>query len=566
MAHLAVENLTFTYAQSGNPVLRDISFECMDSTFTVICGKSGCGKSTLLKNLKSVFRPAGELEGQVLINGCDISDIPVDAQASMIGFVMQDVDSQIVVDKVWHEIAFGLENLGIPGGEMRSRVAEIASYFELGRLMHRDVSSLSGGQKQLVNLASVLVMQPEILVLDEPLSQLDPLASKRFLEMLVRLNQECGLTIVMAEQDLDIVAPHIDQLIMIEDHSIGEIGPMRKAVEAVLENDPVMAKSMPLSSRVVFDSAQVCRDSAQQMPLPLSVREARDWIRAEYPQLPLAERCVPDLEGMTNPSCDYANDYAIEVKDVWFRYSRHSDDVLKDFSLNVAKGSICAVIGTNGCGKSTLLKAASRLLDPYRGSIRIFGKDISRWKADRLYGPTLAMLPQDPSLLFAKDSLIDDLLERDSAKQLYDEAIGLAESFGISDVLGFHPFDLSAGQLTRAAIVKLLMLHPKILILDEPTKGLDAQAKSVVGSVLSDLKDSGATALVASHDLEFCAEYADEVVLLFDGGVAAISNPRDLFSSNILFTTDAARISHGILPCVATAEDVIAGLKSLNVA
>lgn len=562
MARLAVENLTFAYPQSEGHVLKDISFECMDGTFNVICGESGCGKSTLLKNLKSVLRPAGELEGRVLVDGRDISDIPLGEQASMIGFVMQDVDAQIVVDKVWHEIAFGLESLGVPEGRMRSRVAEIASYFELGKLMHRDMGSLSGGQKQLVNLASVLVMQPGILILDEPLSQLDPLASKRFLEVLVRLNRECGLTIIMAEQDLDAVVPYADQLILIEDHSIGKIGPARDVVASALKGGGAMSPSMPLPSRLAFELGWDGYDGGGEIPLPLTVREARAWIQRGYPQLPPSGCSVPDFEGSSYSTCDYA----IEIKDVWFRYSRHSDDVLKDFSLSVGKGAICALIGANGCGKSTLLKTVSKLLDPYRGSIRIFGKDISKWKDGQLYASTLAMLPQDPSLLFVKDSVMDDLTEHSPTKQSHDEAVEISRLFGIDDVLSRHPFDLSAGQLTRAAIVKLLMLHPRILILDEPTKGLDAQSKSVIGSVLGGLRESGVTVLLASHDLGFCAECADEIALLFDGAVASDSSPRGLFSSNILFTTDAARISHGILPSAVTLHDIVAGLEGLDAA
>ena len=570
MAHFAIEQLTFAYPGADRRALDGVSLEIEQGSYVVICGKSGCGKTTLLRHLKSVLTPHGERTGRVLFEGVPLEEVSQRDQSAKIGFVMQNSDAQIVTDKVWHELAFGLESLGCDKDSMRFRVAEMASYFGIESWFHKDVRDLSGGQKQLLNLASIMAMRPSALILDEPTSQLDPIAASDFLNTVRKINLELGVTVVLTEHRLEEVFACADKAVVVDQGEIASVGSPREVALSLHATGNDMMAALPAPLRI-FYGVEAAREvglgkaspdkaspeKAESPDAPLTVREGRRWLSrvasddcAQRDAIPAAA----PLDAVEHP--------ALSLKEVWFRYDRDLPDVLRGASLDVAPGSILAIMGGNGAGKSTLLRVACGISKPYRGTVRVFGRKLKDWKAGSLFDGCLALLPQDPQNLFVKKTVREDLAEMLASSRLpeADRALRIEHVIDVTDIeslLDKHPFDLSGGEQQRAALAKVLLTEPKILLLDEPTKGIDAFFKRQLASVLDDLKRDGVAIVMVSHDIEFCARYADTVAMMFDGEIIAESMPRTFFSSNSFYTTAANRMSRHVFPRAITDEDVI---------
>ena len=548
MEHFKIENLTFSYpAASDRTVLKNVNLTIQKGEYIVLCGKSGSGKTTLLRHLKTVLTPHGSRTGQVLFHNTPLDRIGSGEQAARIGYVMQNPDDQIVTDKVWHELAFGLECLGCDQQTMRARVAEMACYFGIQDWFHRDVNALSGGQKQLLNLASIMAMQPEVLILDEPTSQLDPIAASDFLNTIRKINTELGTTVIVTEHRLEDIFPYADRVVVmkngeiIADDAPGTIG------KYLYEQKEELFLAMPTPMRVFYSAkgTGTC---------PLTVREGRKWLNRTVPD-EMMVRALPE-----QPVYDVQQKPVLTVKELWFRYEKNGPDILRGVSGQVPAGSLYAIVGGNGAGKSTLLKVLCGLNRPYRGKIKLFGKPLEQYKPEELFRNGVSMLPQDPKSLFVKKTVREELLEMDTDEKRLEQ---VSEICQITAVLDSHPYDLSGGEQQRAALAKVLLTQPRLLLLDEPTKGMDSFFKETFASVLQKLKQQGITVVMVSHDVEFCAQYADRVSMFFDGQLLSTGTPRQFFGANSFYTTAASRMSRGVFENAVTA-GAVAELCRLN--
>lgn len=542
MAHFEIKDLTFSYASAkGKHSLENVSLSIEQGEFLVLCGKSGSGKSTLLRQLKTVLTPNGKRTGEVLFHGVPLKQVSDRDQSGKIGFVMQNPDDQIVTDKVWHELAFGLESLGCDQKTMRGRVAEMACYFGIQDWFHRDVATLSGGQKQLLNLASIMAMQPEVLILDEPTSQLDPIAASDFLNTVRKINTELGTTVIITEHRLEDIFPYADRAVVMEKGRVIADDTPGKVGQLLFEQANPMFAAMPTPVRVYYGAGGTGES-------PLTVRQGRSWLSRRFPNRPEKDAIAAP------PLPEEVKDPALVLKELWFRYEKDSPDILRGVSAEIPSGSLYAILGGNGAGKSTTLKAISGICRPYRGKVTLFGKPVDKYKSSELFHGCLAMLPQDPKSLFVKKTVREDLSEMTKDKSSIERIAALCQ---ITELLDSHPYDLSGGEQQRAALAKVLLTEPKMLLLDEPTKGIDSFFKETFAGILSDLKKQGITIVMVSHDVEFCARYADVVSMFFDGQVLTTDTPRRFFGSNSFYTTAAHRMSRHIFHMAVTVDDVL---------
>ena len=542
MAHFEIKDLTFSYASAkGRHSLENVSLTIEQGEFLVLCGKSGSGKSTLLRQLKTVLTPNGKRTGEILFRGVPLKQVSDREQSEKISFVMQNPDDQIVTDKVWHELAFGLESLGCDQKTMRGRVAEMACYFGIQDWFHRDVATLSGGQKQLLNLASIMAMQPEVLILDEPTSQLDPIAASDFLNTVRKINTELGTTVIITEHRLEDIFPYADRAVVMEKGRVIADDAPGKVGQLLFEQANPMFAAMPTSVRVYYGAGGTGES-------PLTVRQGRSWLSRRFPNRPEKDAIAAP------PLPEEVKDPALVLKELWFRYEKDSPDILRGVSAEIPSGSLYAILGGNGAGKSTTLKAISGICRPYRGKVTLFGKPVDKYKSSELFHGCLAMLPQDPKSLFVKKTVREDLSEITRDKSSIERIAALCQ---ITELLDSHPYDLSGGEQQRAALAKVLLTEPKMLLLDEPTKGIDSFFKETFAGILSDLKKQGITIVMVSHDVEFCARYADVVSMFFDGQVLTTDTPRRFFGSNSFYTTAAHRMSRHIFHMAVTVDDVL---------
>ena len=537
MAHFVIQDLTFSYPNRERPALDHLDLTIEQGAYVVLCGASGSGKTTLLRHLKSVLTPHGRRSGQILFNGTPLEQIPLGDQASRIGFVMQNPDDQIVTDKVWHELAFGLESLGTEPELMRLRVAEMASYFGIQDWFHRDVATLSGGQKQLLNLASIMAMQPQVLILDEPTSQLDPIAASDFLNTVKKINMELGTTVIITEHRLEDVFHSADQVVVMEQGRIVAQGSPRAVGKALWQAQSPMFAALPAPTRIFYQAGATGES-------PLTVREGRAWLSKALPKV-----TYTTLEETPAP---LTSEMALRLKDIWFRYEKNGEDVLRGVNLEVPKNSIFALLGGNGTGKSTSLKTIAGICRPYRGKVELFGQKMG--KGQSAFRQGLAMLPQAPKSLFVKKTLALDLEEMTQEAEKIQKVAQLCR---IEHLLEQHPMDLSGGELQRSALAKVLLTEPQLLLLDEPTKGLDSFFKLEFAKILEKLTQKGVPILMVSHDVEFCAEYAHQVGIFFDGQMLTQASPKRFFGQNSFYTTAANRMSRCVFRDAVTAQQVV---------
>lgn len=532
MEILSCENVAFKYNESTDYAISDCTFSVKKGEKIMLCGASGSGKSTLLRLLKRELSPRGELSGDITLMGKDRSELSDRESAEKIGFVMQSPDSQTVCDKVSAELAFGLESFGVKSGEIQSRVGEMAAFFGIEPLYDRDISTLSGGQKQLVALCSVMATDPDILLLDEPTAQLDPVAARELLGILDCLNKEMGVTIIIAEHDPEELFDSCDKILYLAKGKTEFFGTPALTAKYFVEN--ALEGFLPETAKAF---ARLCDD------LPLNVRQGR---------AKLEKLGVTDIPKQAVTDTERAEPYALQCKNLWQRYEKNSPDILKGCDLGIRKGECYGLLGSNGGGKSTLLRVICGLCKPYMGTVSLFGKKQKAYKNGSLFREMLAFLPQEPVTMFVKESVREDLLQ--SGDKVTVENV--SQRMGIEHLLDRHPWDLSGGEIQKCAFAKILLADPKIIVLDECTKGMDSFAKKALGDILLDLKDEGRTILLVTHDLEFAAQYCDRCGLLFDGKIVAEDNAVEFFSHNRFYTTAAAKLTRGFFSGAVTSTAV----------
>lgn len=531
---IKIKNLIFSYPNSEKTALNDINLTINQGEFVTICGKSGCGKSTLLRHLKPILTPHGKTSGEIYFDGKSIYDLSDREQAENIGFVMQNPDNQIVTDKVWHELVFGLESLGINSAEIRSKAAEMASFFGIQNWFYENVANLSGGQKQILNLASVMTMNPTLLLLDEPSSQLDPIAAHDFFTMLERINTELGVTIILSEHNLSEVFPLSDKVAVMENGKITDENTPYKIGEELKQNS--MFAALPTPTKIYYSLGNNSGNC------PITIRDGHKWLEKQQ---------INEHFEFKSEKNRINTEPILELKDVWFRYEKNSDDILKGLSFKVHENEFYAIVGGNGVGKSTALSVISKINKPYRG--KVFINDDTK----------VAVMPQNPQSLFLKKSVLEELydavfdVEKEKRKNEIEYIIKLCE---LDNLLENHPYDLSGGEQQRVALAKMLLRKPDLLVLDEPTKGLDACFKRKLATILKSLQKNGMTVLMVTHDIEFCAEYADICAMFFDGKIVSEAPPRKFFAENNFYTTSAKRMADGIIENAVLDKDVIRAL------
>ena len=561
MEILRVDGLKFSYPNQLKKALNNINFSIDEGDFVLICGESGCGKSTLLRHLKPELSPHGQVSGDIYYYSQKINDYSSKQLASEIGYVLQNPDSQIVTDKVWHELAFGLENMGLDTQSIRLRVAEMASFFGIQGWFRKNVNDLSGGQKQLLNLASIMAMQPKILILDEPTSQLDPIAAKDFIDTLVRINKELSTTIIMTEHNLEDIYSVCDKVIVMEDGKVICNDTNYKVVD-ILSGDKnhKMFKSLPTPSKI-YNQLNEYLEGANKSPL--TVKDCRQWLNDSMDEVTITK--LDDTETEINID-EKDREIAIELKDVYFQYNKISEPTIRDLSFKVYKGEIYSILGGNGTGKSTTLSLVARQRKPQRGKIFINNIEMKKYNNKSLYENNLALLPQNPQSLFVFETVKEDLeevliLQNKDREYIDKEVKRVSKLLDIEHLLEHHPYDLSGGELQRAGMAKVMLLNPKIILLDEPTKGLDAYCKEEIGKMLLKLRDTGVTIVVVSHAIEFSARYSDRCAMFFDGSIVSEGTPKEFFLGNNFYTTVSNRIARNIFEDTLIYEDVVSLCK-----
>ena len=548
MALLEIKNLNFKYNGASDNALENVDLTVNEGEFVVVCGESGCGKSTLLKLLKKQLSPVGEKTGDILYDGVEVDSLDERLSVSEIGYVMQNPDNQIVTDKVWHELAFGLESLGEKSDVIRRKVAEVSSFFGINSWYRKNTSELSGGQKQLVNLASIMVMNPRLLILDEPTSQLDPIGATEFISTLQKINLELGMTIILVEHRLEEVFPIADKVVLMDKSKILMTDSPAVIGESLRKiSSHKMNLAMPTAVKIYGKLDCDC-------PCPITIKEGKDFLKNNF------KNNITKIEVERD---DYENkNIALEISEGYFRYERDTPDILNNLTMKIYEKEFMCILGGNGAGKTTTLKILSGLKKLYKGKFRIWGKKLKDYKGTELYRNNISLLPQNPQTLFVRSTVIDDLMEvveilkcdKTESEKLIKE---ITEKLEISHLLDRHPYDLSGGEQQKVAFAKILLTRPRIILLDEPTKGLDAYSKKSLAEILFKLKSEGMTICMVTHDIEFAGEFADRCCMFFDGQIVSSANPTEFFSTNTYYTTSAMRISRGFFENSITADMVV---------
>ncbi len=540
MAVLEARNIRFHYPDEKEPVLNNISFTIEQGEFVVLCGPSGSGKSTLLRLMKREVAPHGVKEGEFFLENHPIADATPEQLATSIGMVFQDPENQIVMDKVLEELIFGMENMGTTTEEMRKKVAEIVHFFGLESLLDRKTYELSGGQKQLVNLAAVLLMEPKILLLDEPTSQLDPVAAREFIGMLQTMNEEFGITVIIAEHRLEELFGIADRALVLEKGKMMIFDSPRQVIQKLgSSQDHPMYQYLPSPARLYLEQTEIQRSEL----IPLSVKEGKKWLNG----LQIAEKKSLDQEK------EYENNL-LTIKNVDFQYTKDTGKILDGLSLTVYEGEWLSIVGANGTGKSTLLKIMAGLDKPQRGSVKYNGQKVKKQLPHEI-----GYLPQNPKLYFLHDTIETELEEiiihhqLPSGEKRMEE---LLDAFNISNLKKRHPYDVSGGEMQKAALAGVLLPQPKLLLVDEPTKGLDPEAKQGFGKLLKTLQKQGLTIVMVTHDIEFAAKYSTRCAMMFQGSITTEDTARNFFRGNAFYTTVMNRMTRGShVPNALTVEE-----------
>ena len=605
MALIEFKDFSFSYlnsdgSESQTKSLDSINLEIDYGDFVLLCGPSGCGKTTLLTNLKKELMPAGRRSGEIKFNGTRIQDLEDLSSACDIGYLFQNPDSQIVTDTVIQEIAFPLENIGLPTEEIRNRISEIVAFFGINDILHKNVNELSGGQKQLVNLCSLLVLRPEVLLLDEPMSQLDPIASYEFLSIVRRLNEEFSITVIMSEHKADSIFPFIDKAVFLKEGKIEFVDNAHNICSEVID-DEIFENYLPVVTKI-YNSLSVKHPSLIKLNTPLSIREGRRCLNTIHDDLIKISDGADNFDNSSSTNLHHTSkkyhseeksgildkisfsrnkDALIRMNGIYFAYEKENL-ILKNVDFDLNDGDFVSLIGGNGVGKSTFLQLLVGILKPIKGKVK--------YKK----GVRLAYVHQNPMIHFSKDNVREEFLESiiesnllngsdvDFNKESYEKLLKLSneefiesdilnslkfdnikfkfkeliEFFGISDLIDKHPYDCSGGEQQKIVIVKALLQNADVLVLDEPTKGLDPISSKALAEILNSLRDNGLTILMTSHDLDFVANNCKRCLMLFDRDIQIDDDPKVIFAENNFYTTFVNRMVKDYVPEIVTLDDL----------
>jgi len=605
MALIEFNNFSFAYMNSDGSEsevksLDSINLEIDYGDFVLLCGPSGCGKTTLLTNLKKELMPAGRRSGEIKFNGTRIIDMDEISSACDIGYLFQNPDSQIVTDTVIQEIAFPLENIGLPTEEIRNRISEIVAFFGINGILHKNVNELSGGQKQLVNLCSLLVLRPKVLLLDEPMSQLDPIASYEFLSIVRRLNEEFSITVIMSEHKADSIFPFIDKAVFLKEGKIEFVDNAHNICSEVID-DEIFENYLPAVTKI-YNSLSVRYPSLIKLNTPLSIREGRRCLNTIHDDLIKISNGDDNSNNLDNDNLSITNkkyhsqeksgildkislggnkNALIKMNGIYFAYEKEHL-ILKNLDFELEKGDFVSLIGGNGVGKSTFLQLLVGILKPIKGKVK-YKKGIK-----------LAYVHQNPMIHFSKDNVKEEFLEsilesnllnNNSVgfnKETYDNLLKMSneefiesdvlnglefdsiefkfkeliEFFDICDLIDKHPYDCSGGEQQKIVIVKALLKNADVLVLDEPTKGLDPISSKNLANILNSLRDNGITILMTSHDLDFVANNCKRCLMLFDKDIQIDDDPKVIFAENNFYTTFVNRMVKDYVPEIVTLDDL----------
>lgn len=520
---------TFSYPHSQSPILKNISLTVPMEDFLLLCGTTGSGKTTLLRSIKGEIAPVGKTAGKITILD-NLRDSKENIENSIaVGFVSQNPENQIVMDTVWHELAFGLENMGLPTHIIRRRIGETVNFFGIQHWINKKTCELSGGQKQILNLASVMVMQPKILIMDEPTSQLDPIAAKEFLQMVSRLNLELGTTIIISEHRLEDVLPLVSNVAFLENGSLLCCTSPRQFICKLYEQNNEFVKALPCAARIAASLGE-------QHDFPISVKQCKTWLKGHDNNI---------LPCVDNFSKTVKSKAILSAKGLWFKYNKSNDFVIRDTSLDLYPNTVHSIVGGNGSGKSTMLHLLCGVYKPQRGKVK---------KSD---GVRVGLLSQNCKVLFTCDTVYDELMVSGNQYNYGEaEVEAVIKRLSLSHLKKRHPYDLSGGEMEKTALAKILLLSPKVLLLDEPTKGVDAKSKEELVTIISEERRGGKAVLIVTHDLEFAAKVSDYSSMFFDGGIICSDTGREFFKSNVFYTTGTNRIMRDYSPDCILVEDV----------
>ena len=504
------EHVFVTYADAPAPTLRDVDLVIPDGELVLVIGRTGAGKSTLLRAINGLVPhfTGGTLAGRVIVDGRDTRTNPPRELADVVGYVGQNPLSGFVTDTVEEELAYAMESLGVDPAVMRRRVEDILDSLGLTAFRDRALTELSSGQQQRVAIGSVLTAGPRVLVLDEPTSALDPPAAEDVLATLTRLVHDLGITVVMAEHRLERVVQYADRILEV------------RADGRVVEGTPSASMETATVAPPVVELGRL----AQWKPLPLSIRDARraaDPLRAKLAKLRLPPAARPARREPVVRTTDLVARYGTVV-------------ALRGVNFAVAPGEVIALMGRNGAGKSTLLAHLVGLFKPATGHVEVAGHEPHRRSASDLIHD-VGLVPQEPSDLFCADSIDDELPS--GARELLDRLAPGIDGQG-------HPRDLSEGQRLALALSLILSREPPVLLLDEPTRGLDYPAKSRLISVLRERSAAGTAIVVATHDVELAADVASRTVVLADGEVVSDGPTAEVVTASPAFAPQVAKILH----------------------
>lgn len=491
MALLEIKNLSFSYPNAKENVLKNINLTVNQGEFCVLIGKSGSGKSTLLKLLKKEIAPFGNISGEIILN------------SNKIGFVNQNVESNIVTDTVLGELSFAPQNYGKSREEINLKVAEISNYFNLNNYIGEKIENLSGGSKQIISLASVMTMSPDLLLFDEPVSQLDPVSAENFINTVIKLNKEQGITVIISEHNISNILLFADKIIVLENGKISFCGTPLETANYLVDSDSDIKDVLP-SYTFLTENREIYFANAKKFADKIIEKNVEPYVSGEK---------------------------SLVAKDISFAYKKGLKDVFFSLDYSAEKGKINTIVGANGSGKTTLLKCLSKVLRCYSGKIKSKGKT--------------AYLPQNVQTLFLKDTVFEEVPNKN-----------ILENFDLYKYKDQSPFDLSGGEAQRLALAKVISLDADIILLDEPTKSVDVVFKKDFANMLKELAKSGKTIIVVTHDLEFAGKYSDVVSFLFDGKIIASSPRRDFFASLDIYTTSLSRLTNGRVVSLSDVEVV----------